>query len=210
MAYVKTNVDLLWESAGFLDNIIAITLKTPAISKISNTSSGITLKWKSLPDVSGYYIYRKPEGGNWKKIATVEGRTKKEYTDKTVKSKNGTVYYYTIAAYLGNTVSAYNESGKKMIFMSVPKLTKAVRKSTKTIKLKWKRNKKANGYQIQYSLNAKMKKHCTVTIKSGKTTSNTLKKLKEKKTYYVRIRSYKKSNGKKYYSGWSNAKKVTF
>ena len=31
----------------------------------------------------------------------------------------------------------------------------------------------------------------------------TIKKLKAKKTYYVRIRSYKTVNGKKYYSSWS-------
>ena len=48
-------------------------------------------------------------------------------------------------------------------------------------------------------------KPAKVTVK---TTSYTIKKLKKKKTYYVRIRTYKKVSGKTYYSGWSSVKKV--
>ncbi|MFR8616242.1 MAG: fibronectin type III domain-containing protein [Anaerostipes hadrus] len=47
----------------------------------------------------------------------------------------------------------------------------------------------------------------TKTISKNKTTSYTIKKLKKKKTYYVRIRTYKKASGKTYYSGWSSVKK---
>ncbi|MFR8616964.1 MAG: fibronectin type III domain-containing protein [Anaerostipes hadrus] len=48
----------------------------------------------------------------------------------------------------------------------------------------------------------------TKTISKNKTTSYTIKKLKKKKTYYVRIRTYKKVSGKTYYSEWSSMKKV--
>ena len=41
---------------------------------------------------------------------------------------------------------------------------------------------------------------------SYKTTSVTLKSLKAKKTYYVRVRTYKTVDGKKYYSDWSSKK----
>jgi len=47
-----------------------------------------------------------------------------------------------------------------------------------------------------------------VKVKKNKTTSSTVKKLKAKKKYYVRIRTYKKVNGKTYYSGWSKVKNV--
>ena len=47
-----------------------------------------------------------------------------------------------------------------------------------------------------------------VTIKKNKTTSTIVKKLKNKKKYYVRIRTYKTVSGKKYYSGWSKVKNV--
>ena len=47
----------------------------------------------------------------------------------------------------------------------------------------------------------------TVTISKAKTTSTEIKKLKAKKTYYVRIRTFKKVKGKKYYSEWSKVLK---
>ena len=53
-----------------------------------------------------------------------------------------------------------------------------------------------------------MKSAKTATIKKNKTTSTTIKKLKAKKTYYVRIRTYKTVQGKKYSSTWSKVKSV--
>ena len=79
----------------------------------------------------------------------------------------------------------------------------------KSIKVTWKKVKGIKGYQIQYSTNKKFKKgNKTITIKSTKSTSATIKKLKSKKTYYVRMRTYKIVNGKKVYSAWSKAKSV--
>ena len=80
----------------------------------------------------------------------------------------------------------------------------------KKIVVKWKKNTAGNGYQIQYSTSKKFAKgNKTKTISKNKTTSYTIKKLKKKKTYYVRIRTYKKVSGKTYYSGWSSVKKAT-
>ena len=75
--------------------------------------------------------------------------------------------------------------------------------------IKWEKNTAGNGYQIQYSTSKKFAKgNKTKTISKNKTTSYTIKKLKKKTTYYVRIRTYKKVSGKTYYSGWSSVKKV--
>ncbi|MBR1763701.1 MAG: fibronectin type III domain-containing protein, partial [Eubacterium sp.] len=76
---------------------------------------------------------------------------------------------------------------------------------------KWsKQATQTTGYQIQYATNSKFTKNKkTVTVKGTKTTSKTVSKLKAKKKYYVRVRTYKTVNGKKYYSGWSKAKTVT-
>ena len=79
----------------------------------------------------------------------------------------------------------------------------------KSIKVTWKKVKGIKGYQIQYSTNKKFKKgNKTITVKSAKSTSATIKKLKSKKKYYVRMRTYKIVNGKKVYSAWSKAKSV--
>ena len=47
-----------------------------------------------------------------------------------------------------------------------------------------------------------------MTIKKAKTLTTTIKKLKGKATYYVRIRTYTTVKKKNYYSTWSKAKTV--
>ena len=81
--------------------------------------------------------------------------------------------------------------------------------SGKKMKIKWRKKSSVTGYQIQYATNKKFTKgKKTVTISGKNTTLKKISKLKKKKTYYVRIRTYKKVSGKKYYSGWSTVKKV--
>lgn len=78
--------------------------------------------------------------------------------------------------------------------------------------VKWKKQSKCTaGYQIQYSTSSKFTKKATTlrTVKKASTTSLTVKKLKAKKTYYIRIRTYQKVKGETYGSGWSKSKKVT-
>lgn len=89
-----------------------------------------------------------------------------------------------------------------------------VKGSRKSLKLTWKKQtKEISGYQVQYSTKKSFKSGVkTKYIKRKSATSVTLKKLKAKKTYYVRIRSYKnvKLNGKtvKVYSKWSSLRKA--
>lgn len=91
---------------------------------------------------------------------------------------------------------------------------KSLKKGKKSFKVTWKKVTAVSGYQIQYSTskNFTKGKTKTVTVKGSKSTSKTIKNLKSKKKYYVRIRTYKnvKLNGKtvKVYSSWSKAKSV--
>ena len=86
---------------------------------------------------------------------------------------------------------------------------KKVKSAKKAISVKWKKVRGVKGYQVQVATNKKFKKNKkTVTIKKQKTTKTTVKKLKAKKKYYVRIRTYKIVNGKKVYSSWSKVKSV--
>ena len=86
---------------------------------------------------------------------------------------------------------------------------KKVKGAKKAISVIWKKVGGVKGYQIQVATDKKFKKNKkTVTIKKQKTTKTTVKKLKAKKKYYVRIRTYKIVNGKKVYSSWSKVKTV--
>ena len=86
---------------------------------------------------------------------------------------------------------------------------KKVKAAKKAILVTWKKVGGVKGYQVQVATDKKFKKNKkTVTIKKQKTTKTTVKKLKAKKKYYVRVRTYKTVNGKKVYSAWSKVKSV--
>ena len=86
---------------------------------------------------------------------------------------------------------------------------KKVKAAKKAVSVEWKKVSGVKGYQIQVATDKKFKKNKkTVTVKKQKTTKTTVKKLKAKKKYYVRIRTYKIVNGKKVYSSWSKVKSV--
>ena len=75
--------------------------------------------------------------------------------------------------------------------------------------VKWGRNTKATGYQVQYCLNKSFSSgNKAATIKSNKTVSKTIGSLTKGKMYYVRVRSYKTVSGKNHYSAWSVVKAV--
>ena len=87
------------------------------------------------------------------------------------------------------------------------KITSAKNKKSRKLSVKWKKLSDVSGYQLQYALNKKItkKKKSKITKK----TSYTIKRLKKKKTYYVRVRAYKlNSSGKKVFGKWSAIKKV--
>ena len=85
------------------------------------------------------------------------------------------------------------------------KLTSAKNGKGKKLTVKWKKVTGAKGYQLQYALNKKFKKKKSVQTKK---TKYTIKKLKKKKTYYIRVRAYKMNGKKKVYGKWSTVKKV--
>ena len=100
---------------------------------------------------------------------------------------------------------------RAVVKVSKPKKTKIkkVKAAKKALAVTWKKVSGVKGYQVQVATDKKFKKNKkTVTIKKQKTTKTTVKKLKAKKKYYVRVRTYKTVNGKKVYSSWSSAKSV--
>lgn len=110
--------------------------------------------------------------------------------------------------------AAYRKETVKITIEITPKKQKASVKALKGRKLsvKWKKDARATGYQVQYSTDRKFKKGVkTVTIKKKGTASKTISKLKKGKAYYVRVRSYKsiKDGGKSkpLYGAWSKAVK---
>ncbi|MCR4841718.1 MAG: fibronectin type III domain-containing protein [Eubacterium sp.] len=179
------------------------SLNLTKLKKVTTNQKSISLKWKKATSAKKYVVYRKEDGGKYKKIATVKTNT---YTDKTAKS--GKHYTYKIKVVTGNGVK--DTSNKKSTwFLKTPTILKAVKKSKTTAKVTWTKSGGSSGYQIQYTTSSKnFKKSKKITVGSKTTLKTLLENLKKGKTYYIRIRSYKKTDDGKVYSEWSDKVKV--
>lgn len=101
----------------------------------------------------------------------------------------------------------------KIVILSVkPKSTSISKLSAakgKKMKIKWRTRSNVTGYQIQYSTSSRFSSgNHLVRISGSKANSKTIAKLKKKKTYYVRVRTYKTNSKRTLYSSWSKSKKV--
>ena len=137
------------------------------------------------------------------------GVTLKKDTDYTVKYSNNTKVGTAKVTLTGK--GKYKGTLTKT-FKINPKPTELTKLTalSKSFKAYWKkRTTQTSGYQIQYSTYKNLNNAKTVTITSYKTGAKTIKNLKAKKNYFVRIRAYKTVNGIKYYSKWSESLKVT-
>jgi lysophospholipase L1-like esterase len=153
---------------------------------------------------------------------TYNGSTKKPsvkvYDSKGKKLDYGDDYTYSrpssskkVGKYKIKVTFKGDYTGSKTLYYTInPKGTKvsSVTAAKKSLKVKIsKQSSQTTGYQIQYSTSSKFKSAKLKTISSYKTTSYTIKSLSAKKYYYVRVRTYKTVDGKKYYSDWSKSVK---
>lgn len=184
--------------------LTTVKLTTPGLSGTSNSPAGIVFKWKKAANASGYKIYRRTgNSSKWVNIATVSGSNTLVYTDGSVKS--GTMYTYTVRAYKGSALSAYNKNGSRIVRLTAPVQYKPSSKASGKLIVRWKKAVGASGYQIQYAASRSMRGARTVSTSA---LTRTLSGLKKGSTYYVRIRAYKKVSGKTYYGAWSSVKNV--
>ena len=104
--------------------------------------------------------------------------------------------------------SSESEQPKKVVNplkKEKPVIKKANRKSKTTAKIKFSKVKKVTGYEICYSTKKSFKKSVTKRVKK---TTITLKNLKKKKTYYVKVRGYRIMDGEVFYSKYSKVKRI--
>ena len=143
--------------------------------------------------------------------------TIKDYKGKRIASKYYTVTYKNNKK-VGKAAVTIRFKGNyegtvTKTFQIVPKPTNItkVAATAKGFQVAWKKQPESTtGYQIQYSTSKKFTKKTTKakTVKKTSATKLAVRKLKAKKKYYVRIRTYKTAKGKNYYSNWSKTKTV--
>lgn len=103
-------------------------------------------------------------------------------------------------------------AGKELVQPVVKKtsLSKKPKPGKKRFTVYWKKIAGISGYEISYSTSGKFTDMTTESkvVTKASSTKLTVKKLKAKKKYYVRIRTYKTVDGINYYSEWSAKKSV--
>lgn len=148
-------------------------------------------------------------------VVQVDGRTLTEGVDYTIGDYRNNVKVGK-ASFVITGTGQYIGS-RTVTFKILPKGTKVSKlyKGKKSFRVKWKKQSskmsksRITGYQIQYSTSKTFASgNKTVKVKGYKSTSKTIKKLKKKKKYYVRIRTYRKTGGVTCYSAWSPAKSI--
>lgn len=97
-----------------------------------------------------------------------------------------------------------NDKLNEQEIIKKPKKLRYILNGNNTVTIKWKKQN-ATGYEIRYSTKKKFSNYIKVRTKKPKYKIN---KLKIGKKYYIKVRTYKKINGKKYYSKFSNVIKI--
>lgn len=114
----------------------------------------------------------------------------------------------TAAPSATKTPAATASPSNSNVAVKASKVLSAKRTSNKTkAVVKVKSVKDIAGYQISYSTSKSFSKNTTKNINSKKN-KITISNLNKKNVYYIKVRTYKTVNKKKYYSKWSTAKKL--
>ena len=84
------------------------TATTPKITKLTNTSKGVSVTWNKVTGVYGYRLYRKYAGGSWTRV---KDTTSTSFTDSGAKKGKKVTYTVRCIDKKGNTISDYNKTG---------------------------------------------------------------------------------------------------
>ena len=80
----------------------------PTITRLSNTSKGVSVTWNKITGVYGYRLYRKYDGGSWTRV---KDTTSTSFTDSGAKKGKKATYTVRCIDKKGRTVSGYNSKG---------------------------------------------------------------------------------------------------
>ena len=197
---------------------------------VENVAEGIKLTWASVDGAAGYVIYRRARNtttNQWTDFARWNNTTETSYIDGADSNHRvyiGSRYQYGVKAYFARRLdpianqqiggNVNDNSGnwnlgeigplKTMVRITTRKLI-SVTSGKQQLTVNWDASKNFTGYDIQLATDAAFTKNVkTERVDDWKTASKTIKGLKSKTTYYVRVRSYQKIDSMTYFGQWSN------
>lgn len=190
-------------TTSFMVNIEKSSPKTPESFSATGTSyDTVTVKWAPSEKATSYQIYRSTKkSSGYKSIKTlkVADLTLNDdglYVYKNTGLTSGKMYYYKIKAFAGSTGSNYTSWDEAKPNVDAPTSVKVTKRNATSVKVSWKKVKHATSYRVYYATSKKGHyKRAGITKK----TSFTINRLsKKRKTYYIKVLSYRKELPGKY------------
>ncbi len=174
----------------FMDYSKAVskTALPPTLSRLefSPASSGLTLKWNPMSDLTGVKIYKsESKNGTYSKIKTITNNSTSTYLDQ--KIKYGKTYYYKIERYVkisGEEYSTTSSAISGKYTLSTPDISFKNKNATSVV-ITFKANGKNDTFHY-YITDSDSKKFLTLTKTKDKTI--TVENLKSGETYSISCR----------------------
>ncbi|MBE6741625.1 MAG: hypothetical protein E7570_04890 [Ruminococcaceae bacterium] len=192
--------------------------KVTGFTTKSRTTSSVEIQWKSQSDigVNGYRVYTCNEKGENAKLYKTVDKNSCNVTDK----KAGEYCYFYVRAIKKKDGSIISGESSKIFKTVVKPATVSLRSVTKSkdkkkLTIKWDKVG-CTGYEVEYSTDKSFKKDVKkFTVKGESKTSKTVNIKSSDKTYYARVRAFRRYNkdkttiyGKKSYKISSNYSKL--
>ena len=173
------------------------TATTPKITKLTNTSKGVSVTWNKITGVYGYRVYQKTSNG-WKRI---KDTTATSFTDSAVSANQTKTYTIRCIDKNGKTVSGYNSKGwSKKYTPAAPTISK-LDNTSGGIKLSWNKVTGVYGYRVYAKTSSgwkKLKDTTATNLTDSAVSAN------QTKTYTIRCIDKKGKTVSGFYSkGWS-------
>ena len=185
------------------EDYITATVHSQGYSLVSitgfyNSVKGGDIRWKAVPEATGYAVYRKRAADGTKKIATVDADTLQYYDGDIATDCWGRVYVYYVCPIYGTLMGPAGDM-VTLQRLAPMKFTSNTNSADGTADLKWACTVNANkalGYEIQYAtskedLFGQKGSFVKMPIIEGRSKlSTTVTGLTKGNTYYFRIRAY--------------------
>lgn len=176
------------------------------------TSNSVSLSWKKVSSADGYFIYKAfSDDVEFEKAAEIKEAGTNEYELGGLEQASEYKFYITAFKNAGEGAESSNyETVEACTLPDEQKLEALESPDAGRLKIEWQINSRAQGYQVQYVLGdgSDFSKAETITVKDKSKSTKIISKLKAKKTYSARVRSYIYYKDKMLAGKWSKVKSV--
>jgi hypothetical protein len=180
---------------------------TPKVTNVKYNQQKVT--WTKVTGATAYKVYKSTNNKTYKLVKTVKASSSRSYTSKGLDA--GITYYYKVRAVQTSGKTTYwgikSSAVKLKTVLYKGEITYAKNTAKGTATIKWTGVNGAHGYKIYRSTTGKSGSF--KQIKNAQyVTQYKDKNLKKGKTYYYKVKPYRKVNGKMVYGTISPAAKI--